>query len=160
MRYRTMKCNNCNKYIERHQHYSGKQFGNPFKQCPHCGQWYIDESFDEPALFTEKEVFYEKIKYFFALLICVCPFVFAISGLIVYYIVDGNSIIAERFGLVFTICYFIRDLYKSNLCSRNINKAMEESFERLQDENYYNLLLKTGWVNPPDSYYNKKMNSK
>lgn len=61
--YITTKCPHCKNTIKnKHKDNVADYYGSPFKKCPYCKNTYFDKQMEEPALFSQTEIFFKSLR--------------------------------------------------------------------------------------------------
>ena len=156
MQYKTKWCPNCKLTIERRKPQVGNKYGSPLQRCPRCGNYYIDDDYEEYALSTDKEGIRTTIvNARIGLIVLRAFFIFlgilTIVGLMMSEIdVRKTSTLIVLGIIALCISAFFnaptQERIKNDL--EKMNDIWEESNSRLSNQQYAILLEKTGFDVP------------
>ncbi|MBQ7961880.1 MAG: hypothetical protein IJ289_04710 [Clostridia bacterium] len=134
----------------------GKKVGNPMIECPQCGKKSYRKTILEPALISEKRYFDIRYSSLYGnlrigLILIYAVFLFFI--LVTMDMVLSMCFIASAI-LLFVMYLMIRMFHKRNvLRSKEYEKEITRSLERLSDTAYAAMVIKTQGMDADSVYF-------
>ena len=144
--YTTKKCPHCGKTYSFMEPKGTGNYGSPLRICASCGKPFVDKDYREIAISGVRKIDTQRFSFAWVTFIIISLF-FAGFGLYT----GSNSFVIG--GLVFSLlsawCIY-SDISKFDERQAGLAKETKESYERLKDEKYRQILRDLGYSIPEE----------